>query len=240
MRRPSFIVHNDRSYDINAIIDGVIAEVAPALQGFSDEIARIIARDWEESRADWTGRGLPDAPGDLDAIRLRCRLRVYAMDRFVALSDPDLRHIYKHARLILGASPCAKAEEFGPAIRLISELTIGNMPPINGCASANCHCMMDILTDEDLDELTMPIVSCRECSGQVSSAAEKCPLCGAPFEAFMPKAKGIADFFSQDRQRARQRKADAKTKSAAMGCFSALLGLVGLVFLVILIVGFIA
>ena len=100
--------------------------------------------------------------------------------------------------------------------------------------------MMDILTDDDLDGLIMPIVSCRECSGQVSSAAEKCPHCGAPFEAFMPKAKGIADFFSQDRQRARQRRADAKTKSAAMGCFSMLMGLVALVFLVIVIVGLVA
>jgi hypothetical protein len=50
----------------------------------------------------------------------------------------------------------------------------------------------------------------------------------------MPKARGVADYFSKDRQRARQRKADANTKSAAMGCFSALLGLVALAFLIVL------
>jgi rRNA maturation protein Nop10 len=66
----------------------------------------------------------------------------------------------------------------------------------------------------------------------VSTKASTCPHCGAPFKAFMPKATGFKDFFSEDRMRERQRKAQEDQRSALSGCLSTFVGLIALVFLV--------
>lgn len=86
----------------------------------------------------------------------------------------------------------------------------------------------------------MAIIACKECGGQVSTKAEKCPGCGAPFKDFMPKAKGFTDYFSEDRVNARQKDAKAKTKEATTGCLANFLGLIALLVLLIVAVGFLS
>ena len=78
----------------------------------------------------------------------------------------------------------------------------------------------------------MAVIQCQECGNDVSTKAQKCPHCGAPFAAFMPKATTFKEFFSEDRVNARIAGAKQKQQSALNGCFQTFFGLVALAVLI--------